>query len=157
MGLDMYLNKQTYIGAHYSHRNVNVKLIVEKDGKQVNLGIENTKLESVTEECMYWRKANMIHKWFVDTVQDGEDNCGSYSVSIEQLEELQKLCAKIINDESKAEKCLPSQEGFFFGDTHYDEYYFAEIKYTYEKLTEIISNHDSVDGFYVDYSYSSSW
>tara|TARA_R100000951_G_scaffold19630_1_gene16492 strand:- start:449 stop:922 length:474 start_codon:yes stop_codon:yes gene_type:complete len=157
MGLDMYLNKKTYIRLHHSHRNVNVKLIVEKDGKQVDLGIENSKLESITEECMYWRKANMIHKWFVDTVQDGEDNCGSYSVSIEQLKELHQLCSKIIDDESKAEECLPSQEGFFFGGTHYDEYYFDAIKYTHEELTKIISNHDSVNGFYLDYSYSSSW
>ena len=23
-----------------------------------------------------WRKANAIHKWFVDNVQDGVDDCG---------------------------------------------------------------------------------
>lgn len=157
MGLDMYLNKQTYIGAHYSHRNVNVKLVVEQEGEQVDLGINNTMLESVTEECMYWRKANMIHKWFVDTVQDGEDNCGSYSVSIEQLKVLRDLCHNIIVDESKAEGSLPSLSGFFFGQIHYNENYFDTIKYTYDELSKIISNYNPVDGFYVNYNYSSSW
>lgn len=157
MGLDMYLTKKTYLGTQWEHRGVTAEITVKKEGKTVDVGISPHKIEEITESAIYWRKANHIHKWFVDNVQDGEDNCGFYNVSIEQLEELHKLCSKIINDESKAKKCLPSQDGFFFGNTHYDEYYFDTIKYTYEELTEIISNHDSVDGFYVDYSYSSSW
>lgn len=30
---------------------------------------------SIWKEIGYWRKANHIHKWFVDCVQDGEDDC----------------------------------------------------------------------------------
>ena len=37
------------------------------------------------EEVGYWRKANQIHKWFVDNVQDGVDDCGEYKVTKEQL------------------------------------------------------------------------
>ena len=44
-----------------------------------------------------WRKANHIHKWFVDNVQDGVDDCGMYEVTKEQLEELLDICNKVIN------------------------------------------------------------
>ncbi len=46
---------------------------------------------------MYWRKANHIHKWFVDNVQEGNDDCGTYDVSIEQLTELRDLCKKVLD------------------------------------------------------------
>ena len=39
-------------------------------------------------QCAYWRKANQIHKWFVDNVQGGKDDCGNYDVDVEQLKEL---------------------------------------------------------------------
>ena len=47
------------------------------------------------EEVGYWRKANAIHKWFVDNVQDGVDDCGYYEVSQEQLKNLLHICSLI--------------------------------------------------------------
>ena len=35
-----------------------------------------------------WRKGNAIHKFFVDEVQDGNDNCERHYVSRETLQEL---------------------------------------------------------------------
>ena len=29
----------------------------------------------IIEQVGYWRKANQIHNWFVENVQDGEDDC----------------------------------------------------------------------------------
>ena len=29
-------------------------------------------------EIGYWRKSNQIHKWFVDNIQEGVDNCATY-------------------------------------------------------------------------------
>lgn len=43
----------------------------------------------------YWRKANAIHRWFVDNVQGGEDDCDIYEVSKEQIEELLDICERI--------------------------------------------------------------
>ena len=31
---------------------------------------------NVDVTCAYWRKANQIHAWFVDNVQQGNDDCG---------------------------------------------------------------------------------
>jgi hypothetical protein len=44
----------------------------------------------------YWRKANQIHKWFVDNVQDGKDDCGTYYVRPSQLEALRESCILVM-------------------------------------------------------------
>lgn len=53
--------------------------------------------KTIIETIADWRKANHIHKWFVDNVQDGVDDCGTYEVSKEQLEELLDICKKVID------------------------------------------------------------
>lgn len=53
--------------------------------------------KTIIEYIADWRKANHIHKWFVDNVQDGVDDCGTYEVSKEQFEELLDICKKVIN------------------------------------------------------------
>lgn len=50
----------------------------------------------MSEEVAYWRKANAIHQWFVDNVQNGEDDCHEYKVSREDLEELCGICGEIL-------------------------------------------------------------
>jgi hypothetical protein len=53
--------------------------------------------KTIFETIADWRKANHIHKWFVDNVQNGVDDCGTYEVTKEQLEELLDICKKVIN------------------------------------------------------------
>lgn len=49
------------------------------------------------EEVGYWRKANAIHRFFVDAVQDGEDDCGWHNeVTPEVLKDLRDRCKRII-------------------------------------------------------------
>jgi hypothetical protein len=64
-------------------------------GKPVT-GIDQGRISVVEEEVMYWRKANHIHAWFVDNVQDGEDDCHAYYVSEEKLKELVAVCEKVL-------------------------------------------------------------
>ena len=58
-------------------------------------------------EIGYWRKANAIHKWFVDNVQNGVDDCGEYKVTKEQLIQLHNACNDVLNNHSLAES-LPN-------------------------------------------------
>lgn len=51
---------------------------------------------TIVSSVGYWRKANAIHKWFVENVQDGEDNCEEYDVSLEKLRDLLETCMKVI-------------------------------------------------------------
>lgn len=48
------------------------------------------------DEVGYWRKANQIHAWFVDNVQNKIDDCGYYEVSKESLKELYDACQRIL-------------------------------------------------------------
>lgn len=52
----------------------------------------------IIEHLADWRKANAIHDWFVNHVQDGEDDCEYHNeVTKEILEELLKTCETVLN------------------------------------------------------------
>lgn len=93
MGLDMYLRRRKYIGANYEFRNVKGTIDITIDGKKVP--IDFNKVSRIEEAVGYWRKANAIHNWFVNNVQEGVDDCKEYWVSIEKLQELLDLCKKV--------------------------------------------------------------
>lgn len=49
------------------------------------------------KEVGYWRKANQIHAWFVDIVQNGVDDCGYHDeVTREVLEDLLDTCKTVL-------------------------------------------------------------
>ena len=109
----------------------------------------------IAEEVAYWRKANAIHQWFVDNVQNGEDNCGTYrELTITDLMRLRNLAQKVHDDPDLAEDLLPTQHGFFFGSTEYDEWYMDKIDNTIEQIDRILETTDfNTEALY----YSSSW
>jgi hypothetical protein len=53
---------------------------------------------TIIETVGDWRKANHIHQWFVNNVQDGEDDCGHYEVTKEQLKELLDICQEVVDN-----------------------------------------------------------
>lgn len=95
MGLDMYLRKRIYIGAQYGHNNVKGVINLTRGENDEPIRINLNKVTEITESVGYWRKANQIHKWFVDNVQDGVDDCKEYYVSEEKLKELLDICVQI--------------------------------------------------------------
>ena len=100
MGLDMYLYKRTYIGANREYRNIVFDFSLKINGKPIP--IKKDRVSYITEEVCYWRKANAIHRWFVDNVQYGIDDCGEYNVSAEQLQDLVNICKEVKDDLSLA-------------------------------------------------------
>ena len=108
--------------------------------------------KEVSVEAAYWRKSNQIHKWFVDNVQNGEDDCGTYYVSREEIQNLIDTCNEVLQDHSKAESLLPTQSGFFYGDTEYDDYYFQDLNDTATNLTRALT----LDSNW-EFEYRSSW
>lgn len=51
---------------------------------------------SIMEQVGYWRKENSIHKWFVEHVQDGIDDCKyHHECTKEILEELLDTCEEV--------------------------------------------------------------
>lgn len=98
MGLDMYLRAEKYVSG-YEFRGeeavADFKRLVEQLGAE-GIVDPDTPSATVSFTCAYWRKANQIHSWFVQNVQDGEDECKPYAVSREQLMELRDLCKEIL-------------------------------------------------------------
>lgn len=145
MGLDMYLTKEIYIGADYEHNKITgtVEIFSHTTPILVNLN----KIRSITELVGYWRKANQIHHWFVRNIQEGVDDCKLYGVSHKQLIELEELCVKALS--SNDASLLPPINGFFFGNTEIDAFYWQGIQETIDILSDLPS-----DG---NYYYRSSW
>ena len=141
--------------------------------------------DGIIEHVGYWRKANQIHHWFVENVQDGEDDCGDYEVSVEQLKYLLDICkliknkCKLVNGKVKsgehlengewvvdyedgmvvdnpdiAAEYLPTQSGFFFGGTDYDELYMQDIDDTISIIEKVLEETDFETQMVI---YSSSW
>lgn len=113
---------------------------------------------SIWKEIGYWRKANHIHKWFVDCVQDGEDDCEKYEVTKSNLLDLKAVCEEVLSlkgkDEGKIEEILPTESGFFFGSTSYDEYYFSDVEETIRIINNVLGTTDFEKELVV---YQSSW
>jgi hypothetical protein len=178
----MWLEKRTYVqNWDWMEANDRHEFCVLKGGKPTLIKPE--RVSEIVEEVAYWRKANAVHRWFVENVRHGDDNCAEYRVSEEQLRELLSLCTqvlegselvdgevtngkkyenrtwvrmlekgKVLKGPSTARELLPTQEGFFFGGTDYDEWYLKGIKHTKEVLEQALA--EEAGG---EYYYSSSW
>ena len=193
MGLDMYLKRGKKIPKR-SFKDIkkledllsdNDELIAEEYKDYIFECGEHFHWNSFFQEIVYWRKANQIHQWFVDNVQNGIDDCNYYEVSKEQIEELKELCeevieksvlkegkikngrtyqnnnwediiedGKVIINPEIAQELLPTAEGFFFGSTDYDEYYYEDLVYTIKKLKKVLDTFDFENEYLV---YTSSW
>ena len=156
MGLDMYLSGKRYISKYFNEGDEDLATAIaeklpELKGRSGRIG-DASPVKEVSIEAGYWRKANAIHKWFVDNVQGGEDECRPHYVSREQLVELKELCEQVLADRSKAAELLPSASGFFFGSTDYDEYYFQDLESTVKIINDCLELPQSWE-----FEYRSSW
>ena len=147
MGLDMYLNAERYLWGH----DEGDKQISENIGQLIGLPADR-KVKTIAVEAGYWRKANQIHHWFVQNVQDGEDDCRSAYVSQEKLTELRELCQRAIDNPEQAHLILPRTEGFFFGNKEYDQWYFEQLKDTIEVIDNALAMPEQWE-----FNYTSSW
>lgn len=184
MGLDMYL----YTNSKKVCQEVNDMADEWEGGYQAPHGI-----------AIQWRKANAVHKWFVDNVQEGNDDCGTYEVDVDTLVRLHDICKEVldsskmvdgdvvngytfedgkkvpimekgqrIEDPTVAMELLPTQEGFFFGSTAYDQWYWWDVQFTERKLAKLLdclapgkrpweTIHKDEPDWFVTFNYSSSW
>lgn len=160
MGLDMYLERcskdvEGYVGIDLEETKENNPELYKKLSPYIIQRGRYIHWEDLLEEVGYWRKANQIHKYFVENVQNGEDDCERYKVSKEIIEDLLYRCREIMcayrngdnldeNEtwEDLANNLLPTQSGFFFGDTEFDDYYIADIESTVEILENVLKTTD---------------
>jgi hypothetical protein len=160
MGLDMYLNRKHYYGGEFRKEKWSKGHTLKLGGefaRKRKLNINS--VDSISQSVAYWRKANQIHNWFVSECADGVDNCQPIRVHIDQLQELADTIEKVLKKEEKPEDVLPNAEGFFFGNTEYDKYYYEDLTGTLEILKEIFAyekelNEQEISSTYI---YQASW
>jgi hypothetical protein len=102
-------------------------------------------IEDTNVELVYWRKANAIHKFFTD-FNEQYDSCETIEVTKDMLGQLLDRCTMVLEDRSRADELLPTTNGFFFGSTDYDKWYFDKLEDTIKEITPILSDGDIKDG-----------
>lgn len=163
MGLDMYMSIRKYESLSSYDENFKEKVSgfypPELQAFQQKNSERNFLSKETEYQVGYWRKANAIHNWFVENCADGKDECQPIHVNKDELQELLDTCQKVLKDHSKAEELLPTQSGFFFGSTDYDGWYFEDLQYTVELLTDILEflSQEHPKGIYYDVVYQASW
>jgi hypothetical protein len=87
------------------------------------------------------RKENHIHSFVEGEVGD-VDNCEYLPVTKGDVERLVERLTRVNEDHELAGALLPTQAGFFFGSTDYDEWYFNDIETELEAFKEILDGWD---------------
>lgn len=186
MGLDMYLYKKSYVK--------NWRDTPDELGHQVSVtlggiprkDIKPERLSYIEEEVAYWRKFNALHKYFVDTIGGGQDDCQEIYVGINDLIDLLEVLNKvkeILNNSQKVvnttvgwkgepveyetyacvdeiNDIFPPTDGFFFGSTDIDDYFKGNVESTIEVVTALISEYEEhipTPGVSFSFYYQASW
>lgn len=103
-----------------------------------------TNKDSADEVLVYWRKANAVHNFF--TKGKEYKSCDSIEVTKDMLGDLLDRCAEVLANRDRASELLPTTDGFFFGSTEYDDWYFNKLKNTIQEIIPILSDGDIKDG-----------
>lgn len=149
MGLDMYLYRKMNVqNFDWTLREERYSVDIWHGGQQVMVGAQ---VICVVEEVGYWRKANAVHRWFIETVADGVDDCRPVAVSFEQLGDLKQLVDQVLVKPERGPELLPTTTGFFFGSPHYDDDYLEDLRLTRDILTRALMESQG------DFEYVASW
>lgn len=115
--------------------------------------MKDSKLDYVIFQIGYWRKANAIHNWFVENVQNGDDNCDDYYVDTDKLKELKEICEKIISV-AKLEKGKISAGWTITKGERVNNYVDGMVVTNVDELKEILPTTTYTSGFFfgsIDY------
>ena len=134
MGLDMYLHRDVFI-----HTVDGDKVVVKGDDNKIKKKIKiHRELPSIhiREPLAYWRKANAIHKYLLGCAGK-EDDCSEAWLYGHHLKQLKEICQEVLDNHDLAKDKLPTCDGFFFGSTEYDDYYFEQLRKTITMIDAI--------------------
>lgn len=113
------------------------------------------------EMVITWRKDNHIHNYFTKRLKNCENSGESDDFKIDLLYSLMaaaRYLIYVVNTRPddfirEAEEILPTKEGFFFGDTSYDEYYLSSLKELIKELKPLLKS----ENYNAKFRYWSWW
>lgn len=134
MGLDQAIRKMT--------PEIAAKLLKWQDSGQDDETFISDEEYDTIEELWRGRKENHIHAAIEHLSGLDAVNCGYLFLRKPVVERLTERLAEVSRDHSLAATMLPTQDGFFFGSTEYDEYYFGDIERELEAFERILKEWD---------------
>jgi len=140
--LNTLVNARKYTGQIGEIKGIKRK--INKSGKQH---------WTIITESWYLRKANAIHQWFIVHAQNGVDDCGTYPID-HVLDDFIAQANDVLNGVKTAQDTIPTQSGFFFGGTDYDEYYYHNLRETRQQFKRMVAKCRKNKW---NYFYHSSW
>ena len=114
-----------------------LKSIDERNSKLINELEDEKEKINPWNEVAYFRKVNFLIPFF-----GYEENCSNIEIDKYQVEDLIEACKEVLANHDKASFLLPTQEGFFFGSTDYDDWYFDDVQNVKEKFEEVLADFD---------------
>lgn len=136
MGLDIYIHKTKRTEwKRFQKELSDYENLPESEQNEGNNPYKNFD----PEEIGYFRKVNFLMSFF-----DYDGNCEYKEIAKCELEDLRDACKEIsrmkpINKERCAE-LLPTQSGFFFGNTDYDQWYFNDVREVFEWVDGVLDH-----------------
>ena len=161
MGLDMYLHRIKSIGLNTKHpEHISKQVMYWRKANQIHnwfinncahgnmeitrMDVGRKQLEDLLEVVETVLKESKLIKGQIRNGQRGTVN--GY---IDIME-----AGKLIENDSVAKQLLPTQSGFFFGSTDYDQYYINDLKDTKKMLQKELKYDESNE---TQYEYLASW
>ena len=114
-----------------------LKSIDERNSKLINELEDEEEKINPWNEVAYFRKVNFLIPFF-----GYEKNCSNIEIDKYQVEDLIEACNEVLANHDKASFLLPTETGFFFGSTDYDDWYFDDVQNVKEKFEEILADFD---------------
>ena len=114
------------------------------DGDKTKMYVSHEQLQELLDTCKKVLEASKLVKGKIANGQRSTPN--GWEDILEDGE--------YIEDPSVAQELLPTQSGFFFGSTNYDQYYIQDVKDTIECLEKLLVEDGSS---WADFEYTASW
>lgn len=94
----------------------------------------------------YFRKVNCVYRFFQDRLED--EVC---EATKEDIIEIMNCATKVLaaHNQETAEELLPTQAGFFFGSTDYDEWYYEGMKEILTQFGELLNRWQDDDSCFI--------
>lgn len=104
-------------------------------------------------EEYYYRKVNWLRNWIIkNTGHDDSVNCEPINLTKENIQSLLNDCNYVLENRKEANKTLPTVNGFFFGSTDYDEYYYDDVEEVKNNMNDLLDNWNDISQVeYVDW------
>lgn len=119
------------------------------------MGLDLYFMQRKLSEVAYYRKYNFLIPAMEKILETRIENNKFYNVDKEDIEKLKNRCKLVMENHDYAKELLPTTDGFFFGSTEYDEYYFDDVEHVYNDCNKILENMSKTDE--PDFVFYANW